>query len=412
MATETDPLIAENGESKEVKDYVPNAKPIRRVHFDGSSHISVIFQIYGSVWPKVLPYCLFNVLLSYAIHIVKLEYGIDLSIEGNNASFMSILVSFLVVTRAKIAYARFMEARGNLQTMYRVVREIIQHVCILTQHSKSEGAKAWRRDVAYQTIALLRVTMATLEYKSSKKSSWNFFTRGKKRMRKQMLKSVNYSGTSVRNRMMNWAHTDLSLTDENENFRAPILLAYALRAELLSQRSGERIKTRRVDTKTPVHPNEEKYLLAYVDAFVTSYHNLKKLASTPFPFPLVQMGRTFLFVYTYTLPFALAHSMHHPLGAMLMIFFITYGYLGLEYVAMELDDPFGDDPNDFDDLGLARVVFEDIYMNIYKVDGKESLHILRHQVAERLEKSGALEDLRSSICKDMMHTSLDVLSAS
>mmetsp|Transcript_47348 Transcript_47348/g.71679 ORF Transcript_47348/g.71679 Transcript_47348/m.71679 type:complete len:175 (-) Transcript_47348:847-1371(-) len=115
--------------------------------------------------------------------------------------------------------------------------------------------------------------METLEYKSSKKSSWNFFTRGKKRMRKQMLKSVNYSGTSVRNRMMNWAHTDLSLTDENENFRAPILLAYALRAELLSQRSGERIKTRRVDTKTPVHPNEEKYLLAYVDAFVTCKRN-------------------------------------------------------------------------------------------------------------------------------------------
>ena len=27
--------------------------------------------------------------------------------------------------------------------------------------------------------------------------------------------------------------------------------------------------------------------------------------------------------------------------------FITYGFLGLEYVSMELDDPFGSDPNDF-----------------------------------------------------------------
>lgn len=27
--------------------------------------------------------------------------------------------------------------------------------------------------------------------------------------------------------------------------------------------------------------------------------------------------------------------------------FITYGFIGLEYVSMELDDPYGNDPNDF-----------------------------------------------------------------
>mmetsp|Transcript_47348 Transcript_47348/g.71680 ORF Transcript_47348/g.71680 Transcript_47348/m.71680 type:complete len:134 (-) Transcript_47348:404-805(-) len=67
------------------------------------------------------------------------------------------------------------------------------------------------------------------------------------------------------------------------------------------------------------------------------------------------MARTFIFIYSYALPFALADSMIQPVGAMLVIFFITYGFLGLEFVAMELDDPFGDDPNDFDNLGMARV---------------------------------------------------------
>jgi len=42
-------------------------------------------------------------------------------------------------------------------------------------------------------------------------------------------------------------------------------------------------------------------------------------------------------------------------GILLSTFFITYGFVGLEYVSMELDDPFGDDPNDFDDLGMAEV---------------------------------------------------------
>jgi hypothetical protein len=42
-----------------------------------------------------------------------------------------------------------------------------------------------------------------------------------------------------------------------------------------------------------------------------------------------------------------------------------------------LDDPFGDDPNDFDVLGLAQVVFEDVYISIYDVDGKEAADAIR-----------------------------------
>ena len=40
-------------------------------------------------------------------------------------------------------------------------------------------------------------------------------------------------------------------------------------------------------------------------------------------------------------------------------------FVGLELVAIELDDPFGDDDNDFDVLGLATVTFKDIYIYIY-----------------------------------------------
>ena len=39
-------------------------------------------------------------------------------------------------------------------------------------------------------------------------------------------------------------------------------------------------------------------------------------------------------------------------------FFVTYGFVGLEYVSFELDDPFGDDDNDFDNLGMAQRVYE------------------------------------------------------
>ena len=46
-------------------------------------------------------------------------------------------------------------------------------------------------------------------------------------------------------------------------------------------------------------------------------------------------------------------------------------------MSIQLDDPFGDDPNDFDVLGLAQVVFEDIYISIYDIDGKEAADNIR-----------------------------------
>jgi hypothetical protein len=84
---------------------------------------------------------------------------------------------------------------------------------------------------------------------------------------------------------------------------------------------------------------------------------------------------------------------------MLLMFFVTYGFLGIEYVSMELDDPFGDDPNDFDDLGMAEMVFEDIYLALYKVDGAESAQKLRNKVEERISRGTALENYHEDIMR-------------
>jgi len=72
-------------------------------------------------------------------------------------------VSFLVVTRANITYARYMESRQYLTDCYRTCREIVQHTCILTLFENSAGAQEWRQEVAYRTILLLRITMAAIE---------------------------------------------------------------------------------------------------------------------------------------------------------------------------------------------------------------------------------------------------------
>lgn len=72
---------------------------------------------------------------------------------------------------------------------------------------------------------------------------------------------------------------------------------------------------------------------------------------------------------------------------------MTTAFVGLEFVAIELDDPFGDDANDFDVLGLATVTFKDIYIYIYDLHGETESKELLDFINEANLKSEQLDSL-------------------
>lgn len=365
---------------------------IRQVTYEDRNHLSVLLQMQGSVWPKVMPFCIFNVALTLAVFYAR-KAGLDLTVAPVGHKFMGIIVSFLLVQTANIEYGRFMEARKHLSSCYKSCQELVQFAVILTMNDSSPGAKQWRQNVAYRTILLLRVTMAVLEYQSSGEAPWDvseMTTEDKIDMEEALMVSNRGSedsacADSTRLRVQKWAHGKRSMSDEA--FRAPIVLAYNLRKEIMSQRSGDvlQMKWR--------HPcNEEIRISDFVVQFMKAFHGLKKLTTTPVPFPLIQMSRTFTFFWMFTLPFALCHKAVFIIQLCLCVFFTTYGFIGLMHVTMDLQDPFGDDPTDFDDLGMAKMVFEDIYITIYKADGEKSAVGLRKKIRGRITRGSALQN--------------------
>jgi len=100
---------------------------------------------------------------------------------------------------------------------------------------------------------------------------------------------------------------------------------------------------------------EQIKLLDMLNEFVIHYRNLLILASTPLPFPMLQMGRTFLFLWTFSIPFVLRGVVDEMLSAITFVFFLTYGFIGLELVAMKLMEPFGDGVNDLNVTGMREV---------------------------------------------------------
>lgn len=65
---------------------------------------------------------------------------------------------------------------------------------------------------------------------------------------------------------------------------------------------------------------------------------------------------------------------------MLLVFIVSYGFLGIEYVSIELDDPFGDDPSDMPIEDEAVNVYDDVAIVLMDVDGMEVAKDLRRRM--------------------------------
>jgi hypothetical protein len=303
---------------------------------------------------------------------------------------MATMMAFLVVARVKIMYDYYIYNSQKLSDCCRALRELAHYTCTLTARDKSTRAKEWRQDVIYNGIILLRVTMAVLEFRANPDQepwdvpelSWIQQADIKQNLFLDRLGSPDEVSTSVRN----LRHSHLGGAKDGgrrvleEACRVPVGLGFNLRKEILKQRDGKWLKKGTWD-----HPcNEEIKLLDLVADFLKAYSGLTVLISNPFPFPLVQMTKTFLFIWMFSLPFALCHDTYRAHNVCIIIFLITFGFMGLEVVAMELADVFGDDPSDFDNLGYAQATFEDCYIAVYKLDGEAWARRLRKKVMGRM----------------------------
>merc|ERR1719401_936150 len=96
----------------------------------------------------------------------------------------------------------------------------------------------------------------------------------------------------------------------------------------------------------PVHPLTMNRFNTKLDGFLQGYYAQMKASMVPTPFPLLQITRTLLFLWVFILPLSLQPKSSGIFAKCFTVFFLTYAYLGLEIMWIELEDPFGSDDND------------------------------------------------------------------
>jgi predicted membrane chloride channel (bestrophin family) len=315
-----------------------------------------------AVWPKVLPYCILNVIVMILLHELEKSYASihNVVISPQGHKFITLVVAFLLVSRVNTALGRYNEARGCLGAMYMMTRELGQQTSVFSLHDASTKAKEWRSEVLYRLLLLLNTSMAVIDYPETSIPAWDcaqLTGEEKVDVDRATFNTVE---------LQRWAHTPGS--EWEESMRVPIRISYLLRKSIHKQKN---ILNR------PMECTQETILHSSVDKFLAGYYDIVKLLTTPVPFPLVQMARTFLFLYVFAIPFVLWGDESSETAHCISVFLLTFGFMGLDAIALELDNPFGNDANDIDNDGLAVSCYEDTYLTILDVDGKEAADNLR-----------------------------------
>ena len=71
---------------------------------------------------------------------------------------------------------------------------------------------------------------------------------------------------------------------------------------------------------------------------------LDRIRFTPLPFAYVNQLKVFMMIYLGTLPLVLIPKFDYL--TLIGMFFAVYAFVGIEEIGLEIEDPFGDDPND------------------------------------------------------------------
>lgn len=172
--------------------------------------------------------------------------------------------------------------------------------------AQTEDAAWWRQEVCFRTILLLRVTMDALLWSSTKHEEWEDeyfkFNEEQDGNKEDSRVSKHFYLTKQ------LSHGRRSYIDEN--FRAPISFAHILRQVIMVRFciSFDTYPLGPFLTQSLLqeHPhylgyklavNEYRDLLHFVELFIKAFHGFRVLVFTPYPFPLLQMTRTFLFFW-------------------------------------------------------------------------------------------------------------------
>lgn len=269
------------------------------IDYDSKNWVGLLFRMRGSVLPALLPRIFIAAAIGGLSAWLFVAYGFKLPAIAH--TLLGVALGLLLVFRTNASYDRFWEGRRLLGSIVNRSRDLARQAVGYIDGA-DEASSADRAEV----VRLIRVFYALL---------------------RQYLRR----------------ERDLSVlgAELNEEERSEAELV-AVRPVLAS------VWLTRVLSRTSREGRLSSEKLHFMDANITQlvdfWGGAERIMKTPIPFAYAQHIKSFLLLFCFTAPFAMVEQMrwYTPIASAVL----SFGMFGIEEIGIEIEDPFGYDPND------------------------------------------------------------------
>ena len=291
------------------------------INYDPSNRLRVILSYRGTVIPSVLTYMIWIIIWTAFLIFINeytaqftednIGYISKINLGSQMHTFLGAALVFLLVMRTNSSYDRYWEGRKQLGTL---------------------GIAA--RSLAVKANSV--IPMDEKGFRSEVSSLIGAFVLSVKEHLRDGITPKELKGLSSANR------------EELGNYTSPIngiLNILSLRLHSCIERKW-------------LHPPEYGSFNASLDNLQADLRSLDRIRYTPLPFAYVNQLKVFMLIYLSTLPMVLIPDFHFY--TIIPMFFAVYALVGMEEIGIEIEDPFGDDPNDLPIENICQATKRDV----------------------------------------------------
>jgi ion channel-forming bestrophin family protein len=275
------------------------------IDYENRRWLRILFQLRGSVLPGLLPRILFVAAIGALAAFLLDTRGFKIPAIAH--TLVGVALGLLLVFRTNTSYDRYWEGRRLLGTMVNRCRDLARQV-VAYLAVDGEAARAERARVVRLTAAFYALVRQHLRGE-----------RALEELGEQLTAEERAQLAAVACR--------------------PIHAAAWISEALSRAAAAGRLSEQRL-----------QLMDANLTALLDSLGGCERILRTPIPFAYAQHIKTFLFLFLASAPFAMVEAMRWFTPAAAAV--LAFALFGIEEIGVEIEDPFGTDPND---LPLDRI---------------------------------------------------------
>lgn len=295
------------------------------IYYDsGTWGISFIFACRGSVFPRACFWAISSAISAYVVQ-TNVDHSGDINTVISQAWFaMASVVGFLIVFRTQQGYSRYWEGASLLQSV---------KACWLNATSNLISFCTPDPELQDEAIKFqhLLVRLVSLLHCSSLQSV--------SYMEDNDFEIIDASGLSQD------FLDHIRLHEDNKCF---IVL------QALQQLIVDNIRKGVIDIAPPIVSR----VFQELSNGIVAVTNVRKITDIPFPFPYAQLVVVMLLTSWIATPLVCGYLMQSPYWAAALTFIGQFGFWSINYIAAEIEMPFGDDKNDLPIAEMQREMNE------------------------------------------------------